>query len=100
MRRDAKTDRNQADIVAALRAIGAMVQPLHMVGQGVPDLLVGIGSKLLLVEVKDGKRPPSERRLTPEQERWHAAWAGYPVYVISDVAEIERFAASWRGVAP
>jgi hypothetical protein len=100
MRRDAKTDRNQADVVSALRAIGAMVQPLHQVGQGVPDLLVGIGGKLLLVEVKDGKRPPSERRLTPEQEKWHAAWAGYPVYVISDVAEIESFAARWRGGAP
>ena len=92
MRRDAKTDRNQQEIVSALRAIGALVQPLHQVGQGVPDLLVGIGGRLILIECKDGKRPPSERRLTPEQQRWHSAWSGYQVYVISDVAEIEQFA--------
>ena len=92
MRRAAKTDRNQIDIVAAFRSAGANVQPLHQVGGGVPDLLVGIGGKLMLVEVKDGKRPPSDRELTPEQVKWHAAWEGYPVYVITDVSEVYRFA--------
>ena len=41
MRRAARTDANQAEIVAALRGVGASVQPLHAVGQGCPDLLVG-----------------------------------------------------------
>lgn len=92
MRRAARTDRNQIDIVAALRSIGAQVQPLHQVGGGVPDLLVGMSGKLLLIEIKDGKRSPSEQALTPEQEKWHAAWAGYPVYVITDVSEVYQFA--------
>ena len=94
MRRDAKTDRNQIDVVAALRSIGAQVQPLHMVGGGVPDLLVGIGGKLMLIEVKDGKQRPSQRALTPEQEKWHAAWDGFPVYVITDVSQVYQFAGS------
>lgn len=76
MRRAAKTDDNQAEIVAALRKIGASVQPLHAVGQGCPDLLVGWRGITSLLEVKDGKKPPSARKLTPDQEKWHAAWMG------------------------
>ena len=92
MRKAARTDRNQIDIVEALRSMGAMVQPLHQVGQGVPDLLVGMAGRLMLIEVKDGTRKPSEQTLTPDQEKWHAAWAGYPVYVITDVSEVYQFA--------
>ena len=41
---------------------------------------------MALVEVKDGRKPPSARRLTPEQEAWHAAWPG-DVYVVTSVTE-------------
>jgi hypothetical protein len=87
MKRAARTDANQAEIVKALRAIGAFVQPLHAVGAGVPDLLVGFRGQTLLVEVKDGKKPPSARALTPDQVDWHAGWRGGPVYVVTDVTE-------------
>jgi hypothetical protein len=76
MRRAAKVDANQAEIVAALRQIGASVQPLHAVGQGCPDLLVGWRGMVSLLEIKDGSKPPSARKLTPDQEKWHAAWRG------------------------
>lgn len=76
MRRAAKTDDNQAEIVAALRKIGASVQPLHAVGQGCPDLLVGWRGITSLLEVKDGKKPPSARKLTEDQVKWHAEWRG------------------------
>lgn len=76
MRRAAKTDDNQAEIVAALRKIGASVQPLHAVGQGCPDILVGWRGFNTILEIKDGKKPPSARKLTPDQEKWHAAWMG------------------------
>lgn len=85
MRRAAKVDRNQAEIVAALRKAGATVQSLAAVGDGVPDLLVGIRGVTLLVEVKDGNRPPSERRLTPDQLEWHGAWRGGALCVVTDV---------------
>lgn len=81
MRRAAKTDANQTDIVATLRKIGATVQPLHGVGSGCPDLLVGYRgadgvARNYLVEVKDGAKPPSARKLTPDQVEWHIAWRG------------------------
>jgi len=87
MRRASKIDRNQPEIVDALRSVGARVQSLATVGGGVPDLLVGYLGDLYLIECKDGKRPPSERKLTPDQERWHAEWSGYPVYVVKCVED-------------
>jgi hypothetical protein len=35
--------------------------------------------------VKDGSKPPSERRLTPEQQKFHAAWIGGPLSIVTDV---------------
>ena len=89
MRRAAKTDSNQVDVVEALRAAGCRVQSLASVGEGVPDLLVGVpGLKtLMLIEVKDGSKPPSDRNLTAKQKLWHDAWQGFPVYVVTSVPE-------------
>ena len=75
-RRAARVDANQSTIVDDLRAIGATVQPLHAVGDGCPDLLVGYGGLNYMLEVKDGAKSPSRRKLTPDQEDWHGAWRG------------------------
>jgi hypothetical protein len=80
----AAVDANQAAVVAALRRVGATVQPLHAVGDGVPDLLVGFRGQTFLIEVKDGMKPPSKRKLTPDQVDWHSAWRGGPVAVVLD----------------
>ena len=76
MRRAARADANQAEIVAGLRKAGRTVQPLHTVGKGCPDLLVGRGGTNYLLEVKDGAKSPSRQRLTPDEAAWHDAWAG------------------------
>lgn len=83
MRRAAKVDDNQGEIVAALRGIGATVQPLHAVGQGCPDLLAGYQGRNVLIEVKDGSKSPSKRKLTPDQTEWHAGWKGQACVVES-----------------
>ena len=70
MRRRAKVDANQAEIVATLRAAGATVQSLATVGGGCPDLLVGWRGTNFLLEVK------SVGDLNAEQERWHQSWRG------------------------
>ena len=76
-----KIDRNQTEVVEALREIGASVQILSAVGKGCPDLLCGYRGSNYLLEVKDGKLPPSGRRLTPDQKEWHAKWHGQVVVV-------------------
>lgn len=76
MRRAAKVDDNQADIVAGLRAIGCSVVSLAAVGHGCPDLMVGYRALNFLVEVKDGSKVPSQRTLTPDQKQFFAEWRG------------------------
>ena len=89
-RRAARVDANQAEIVAAMRAAGATVVSLAACGAGIPDLLVGRSGKTALVEVKDGSKPPSERRLTPDQLRWHGSWTGGTLAVVCDVESALR----------
>lgn len=79
----AQVDANQAAIVSALRGIGATVAPLHRVGGGCPDLLVGFRGRNLLIEVKDGGKPPSARKLNDLQADWHGGWKGQ-VAVVED----------------
>lgn len=90
MRRAAKIDANQPEIVKALRQIGCTVQPLHTVGDGCPDLLVGAFGVTLLMEVKDGTKPPSARRLTEDQLVWHGAWSGGPLSIVTDIESAIR----------
>ena len=84
MRRAARVDSNHAAVVGALMACGCEVQSLAAIGGGVADLLVHhrATGRLLLVEVKDGDKPPSARKLTPEQVEWHKRC---PVVVAADV---------------
>lgn len=85
MRRAAKVDANHAEIVGALRKAGATVVSLAAVGHGVPDLLVGHHGQTMLMEIKDGRKRPSERHLTPDQEKFFAEWRGGALAVVDSV---------------
>lgn len=91
MKRNARVDDNQKQIVEVFRKSGFTVLHLHAVGQGCPDLLVAKHGKNVLVEVKDGKKPPSKQKLTPAQQSFHQAWRGQIMIVrsISDVNGID-----------
>jgi hypothetical protein len=80
--RAARVDQNHDQVVIALRAAGATVQSLAGVGKGVPDLLVGFCGQTLLMEIKDGFKPPSARLLTKDQLRWHGSWKGGALAVV------------------
>lgn len=93
MRRRAKIDRNQPDIVAAFRAAGLRVVHTHMVGGGFPDIIVGVGTQIAMVEIKDGSLSPSRRALTDAEAAFHAEW---PVAVVETVEDAERLAHDMR----
>ena len=80
-------DGNHREIVRALEAVGATVEPLVADQPGVPDLLVGWRKQTFLLEVKDGSKKPSARRLRKGQALWHTRWAGRPVAVVHDVQQ-------------
>ena len=76
MRRAAKIDRNQPEIVAALRDAGATVEILSAVGKGCPDLMAGFRGRNYLLEVKDWQASASDRALRDRQAEWHGGWKG------------------------
>ena len=80
--RRGRIDDNQQAIVNILRTTGATVVLLSGVGKGVPDLLVGFKGVTLLMEIKDGKKPPSDRKLTTDQQKWHAEWKGGALSIV------------------
>lgn len=84
MRRAAKIDANQTEIVKALRKFGASVQSLASTGKGCPDLLVGFRGMNWLLEIKDDQKVKSARKLTDDQVVWHESWRGQ-VHVIESI---------------
>lgn len=75
MRKKGRTDANQTLIVKQLRQLGYSVYITSMVGKGFPDLVIGKRNKNYLVELKDGSKPPSARKLTTDEidfiDKWH-----------------------------
>ena len=87
-----RRDRSEPEIVEALRRAGCYV---HLYDDPL-DLLVGYRGQTYLVEVKDGRMPPSERPLKPSQVAFFREWTGGPAYVVRSVAE----ALCVLGIAP
>lgn len=77
----ARTDKNQAEIVSALRAVGCGVVDTSRIGKGFPDIIVCRPGGVWLMEIKSEKG-----KLNPRQEKWHAEWRGQ-VSVVHSVAE-------------
>ena len=77
MRRAAKVDDNQPDIVDGLRQALRTVLDLSRVHHGCPDLLVGFQGSNYLLEVKRDKKA----KLTPDQVEFFASWRGQRVVV-------------------
>lgn len=88
MRRAARKDANAPHIVQALRGIGAKVHILD--GKGIGDLLVGFRGELSVLELKDGNKPPSQRKLRPSQKKFHDDWQGYRIYKVESIEEALR----------
>ena len=59
------------------------MQSLASIGSGCPDILVGYQGRTLLMEVKDGTKPPSAQKLTRHEKNWMAGWKGQCTVVTS-----------------
>lgn len=78
-----KVDKNQNDVVKALRDYGADVHLLHMVGKGIPDCLVAYEGHTILMEIKDG----ADKKFTPDQIKFIAGWKGGLLYRVNNEQE-------------
>ena len=82
-----RTDKNQQEIMDALRKHGAVVVDLSKCGAGVPDLLVGYMNKYtILMEVKSSPKS----LYTKPQLTFLAKWIGGPLVRVDDVESALR----------
>ena len=81
----ARTDSNQAAIVLELRKLGYSVQPLHTVGGGCPDIVVGHDGKNYLFEIKT-----RGGKLTQDEAIFFEVWRGQVnvIYSVEDALAI------------
>lgn len=86
-----RVDANHYAVAQALRDVGAFVMDLHTVPGGL-DLLVAYRGRWVLLEVKDGAKPPSARQLTHAEQCTITSirFTGAPVYVVSTEDEALR----------
>jgi hypothetical protein len=90
MRRAARRDHGEGDIIKAMREAGAYVKVIN--DEGLFDLLVSYKGPsgrhhCLMLEVKDGAKPPSARRLTDAEQKFHDEWPGDNLYIVNSVEE-------------
>lgn len=86
MRYANRIDANQNEIVKGLRGAGAFVRIVTQ-GDGIPDLLVAYKGYTILMEVKDGDKPPSERKLTKAEQKFFDEWTGGMLVIVNSVEE-------------
>lgn len=93
MRRRAKSDSNQPDIVAALRRVGAFVKDMAAVGDGWPDLCVWFRGQTHWLEVKADRQAVNRKGSTAQRQqeiRDRARECGVHIYVVTTEEEALR----------
>lgn len=90
-----KVDDNHTAVVERFEALGFAVQSLASIGNGCPDLLVSRGQKTACVEIKDGSKVPSKRRLSADQEAWWSRWKG-KVWLVEKLDDVNLIEEAWR----
>ena len=95
-----RQDDNHGTIVKALALHGFKIFDASHVGRGHPDLTVGFESWLgpvqFGIEIKDGSKPPSARRLTPAQVEFRKSYPWVRIVEVLCVEDVQRLAASLR----
>lgn len=102
MRKRGRVDDNHQSIIKRFRQHGATVVSLASLGKGVPDALVGVaapgypfGGINYLIEIKDGDKTQSRRKLTPDELKFAGDWRG-PLALIETEDDVDDLMARIR----
>jgi len=82
-RRAAKVDDNQKEIVALFRNLGWTVLIISQL-KNCCDIIVSKSGRTVAIEIKDGAKPPSARKLSDGEIKFRDAWQGEYSLVICD----------------
>lgn len=96
MMRAARVDANQPEIVKAFRDLGWSVLIISQL-KNCCDIVVAKEGCTLLVEIKDGSKPPSKQKLTDGESKFLSTWKGewHIVKSIDDVVKINSELPWW-----
>ena len=91
MMRNARVDANQPETVKAFRDLGWSVLIISQL-KNCCDLVVSKEGYTMLIEVKDGNKPPSAQKLTEGESKFFSTWKGdwKIVTSIDDVIKINQ----------
>lgn len=85
MRRACRKDANHNEIKSIFGQLNCSVIDVSGCPCGF-DLVVGYGDTCIMVEVKDGAKPKSARKLTDNEELAHMRWKG-PKAIVTNTDE-------------
>jgi hypothetical protein len=97
VRRAARRDANHQEVGDYLRDLGWSVLDLADCGDGVPDYAVAKDGFAALVEVKDGSKVPSARKLTEKEQKVKDGWQGPYIVALSGEDAAVKLVLAWRG---
>ena len=89
MRRNARIDRNQNEIVLFIRNYGGTVLITSQL-KNCFDILVGYAGHNIIMEIKDGLLPPSKQKLTKGEYNFRDTWKGGYYHIVRSVNECEQ----------
>lgn len=82
-RRAAKVDDNQKQVVALFRKLGWYVLIISQL-KNCCDIIVSKNKITIAIEIKDGKKPPSSRKLSEGELKFEREWQGlYELVIIN-----------------
>jgi hypothetical protein len=96
-RRAARVDDNQSDVVALFRKLGWYVLIVSQL-KNCCDIIVSKNGDAVAIEIKDGKKPPSARKLSAGEQEFKDNWQGEWRLVENDndVLKLNEELETWR----
>lgn len=89
-----RKDRNHTEIERGLEAAGWGFLDLSQSGLSIDGIAVK-ENRFVVLEIKDGRLPPSARKLSPKEEKRHQWFKSHGVHVhtvtcVADLASLDR----------
>ena len=89
-----RVDANLSQVVDEFRQLGCSV---NVRNDDLADLDVGFAGRSVIVEVKDGRKPPSARKLTKNQIDKRKTWTG-GIQLVENLGHVYEVAAAVKDV--
>lgn len=86
MRIAARLDDNHKEIVSHFKKFDCAIFDVHAIPNSC-DIFVSKNMKTFAIEIKDGKKPQSQRELTSGEKKFRDGWKG-AYFVVEDLSDV------------